>query len=200
MLKRGWEALGVDPYPRGAATLEPLRSRVISGRLDAVGGEEFDAVTAIEVLEHIPDYPDLLEGMVTLLRPGGILVVTVPNDWNFQPVPGPEGRVEPKYGHLWRFSASELESDLTRSGGNAVVREIYSRHLDHRLYRYSRVLTGPMSQRLSARLVARHDDGAWLLGSVVGRKEFGQRTAPGEVKPSARSYRDDPLFGDPLPE
>lgn len=198
MLKRGWDALGVDPYPRGRAIREPLRSRVVSGSLDAVSGAEFDAVTAIEVVEHIPDYPDFLKGMVELLRPGGMLMVTVPNDWDFQPVPGPEGLVEPKYGHLWRFSASELESDLTRLGGKVVVRPIYSRHLDHRLHKYSRVLTVPMSQRLSARLVARHDDGAWLLGRIVRQEGSRPRQRSGEAPPSARHYLNDPLFIDPL--
>jgi SAM-dependent methyltransferase len=44
-------------------------------------GETFDAVTAIEVLEHIPDLAAALDEIHRVLRPGGRFLVTGPNRW-----------------------------------------------------------------------------------------------------------------------
>jgi SAM-dependent methyltransferase len=41
----------------------------------------FDTIVTIETLEHIPDLPVAARGMVRVLRPGGELLITVPNRW-----------------------------------------------------------------------------------------------------------------------
>jgi len=49
----------------------------------------FDAVTAMGVLEYVPDDARMLREMARVLRPGGVAVVTVPNllsPWRFLPV------------------------------------------------------------------------------------------------------------------
>ncbi len=40
--------------------------------------DDFDAVVALDVLEHLPDLDDYLTHLITLLRPGGFLFVSVP--------------------------------------------------------------------------------------------------------------------------
>jgi SAM-dependent methyltransferase len=41
----------------------------------------FDTFLTIETLEHIPDLPGAARGIVRVLRPGGELLITVPNRW-----------------------------------------------------------------------------------------------------------------------
>ena len=160
MLRDGWDALGVDPYPRGAALRPPLKERVIAGSLEDVPEGGFHAVTAIEVLEHVEEYPSLLREMLHLLEPGGLLVVTVPNDWEFRAVEGPGGTLEPMYGHLWRFGREDLEADLASISDSVEVESVYSRHLDRRIYLFSRLFHPSSVVRLSQILVDHHDDGA----------------------------------------
>lgn len=45
--------------------------------------ERYDAVTALQVLEHIYDVRSFLEGCHAVLKPGGTLVVAVPNNDSF---------------------------------------------------------------------------------------------------------------------
>jgi 2-polyprenyl-3-methyl-5-hydroxy-6-metoxy-1,4-benzoquinol methylase len=41
----------------------------------------FDTIVTIETLEHVLDLPGAARGMVRVLRPGGELLITVPNRW-----------------------------------------------------------------------------------------------------------------------
>lgn len=76
-------ALGVDVDPEAIAH---ARARYAHPRLrfevaDAMAFEDpegFDTVVSIETLEHVPDPAALAERLVRLLRPGGVLVASVP--------------------------------------------------------------------------------------------------------------------------
>jgi SAM-dependent methyltransferase len=72
--------VGVDPAL--AAGVEGPRYRLVAGRFpDAVAdAEPFDAITMLAVLEHLPpaEHARLADACARLLRPGGRLVVTVP--------------------------------------------------------------------------------------------------------------------------
>ena len=41
-------------------------------------GRQFDMVTCLSVLEHIPEHEAAMRGMFSLLRPGGHVVLTIP--------------------------------------------------------------------------------------------------------------------------
>ncbi len=77
------ELWGVDLSPEA---IRQAKSRYPQGKFTAgdcytteLGEHTFDVVTVIEVIEHVPDQRGLLRRCHELLRPGGHLVLTVPN-------------------------------------------------------------------------------------------------------------------------
>lgn len=72
----GWAAGGLEPAPRGA----PAPGVQPSGLEEAdVAPGSLDAVTLWHVLEHLDDPGTALERVAGWLRPGGLLVIGVPN-------------------------------------------------------------------------------------------------------------------------
>ncbi|HEY6836883.1 MAG TPA: class I SAM-dependent methyltransferase [Gaiellaceae bacterium] len=77
------EVVGVDVDPGAFADRKPRRSNVsltvadLRALPDELG--RFDAVVCFEVLEHLDDPDPALDGLVRVLAPGGILVVSSPN-------------------------------------------------------------------------------------------------------------------------
>jgi SAM-dependent methyltransferase len=76
----GFQAAGVEPSPT-ASGIAAERHPVVRGELlDAdLGGRRFEAVTLWSVLEHVPSPPDVLARVASLLEPGGILALRVPD-------------------------------------------------------------------------------------------------------------------------
>jgi len=59
----------------------------------------FDAVTMFDVLEHIPDHERAVDEALRVLKPGGHMLLSTPNEhWRF-----------PYYGFMKRFCPSEAE-------------------------------------------------------------------------------------------
>ncbi|MEC4671854.1 MAG: class I SAM-dependent methyltransferase [Nitrospirota bacterium] len=84
-MQRGWETLGVEPSPPAAEQarqwgLSIVNEFLTEGNVHQLG--QFDVVHMHEVLEHIPHPEEMLNLALRLLRPGGILCVVVPNDYN----------------------------------------------------------------------------------------------------------------------
>ena len=95
------------------------RARAVRGDAYALPFEDgaFDAVVAAEVLEHLPEDEAAMAELFRVLRPGGLLAVTVPR-W------GPE-RVcwalsdayhEVEGGHVRIYRGDELTGRLSRAG------------------------------------------------------------------------------------
>lgn len=78
-------AMGIDYSERAialASALNPgLEYHAADILTDDLSGRQFDVVTMIEVIEHIPplDLPRFLERAISFLKPGGRLVITVPH-------------------------------------------------------------------------------------------------------------------------
>jgi SAM-dependent methyltransferase len=85
--RRGWEPQGTElsetaaRYARQVAGVPVEIGRVEEIRFPA---NQFDAVTMWHVLEHVPDPRVVLAEVSRILRPGGVLLVGVPNFSGFE--------------------------------------------------------------------------------------------------------------------
>jgi SAM-dependent methyltransferase len=82
MRAAGWRAQGVEPSVEAAAyARERLGLDVLTGRLEdaALPSGAFDVVTLWDVLEHVHEPRATLAEAARLLRPGGALILGLPN-------------------------------------------------------------------------------------------------------------------------
>lgn len=84
---RGWQVEGIDHSIEGVATMNPdLVPHVHQGNLFSELQSRIAKCSAYElvwlgnVLEHVLDPVGLMQTLRRLVRPGGVLIVTVPND------------------------------------------------------------------------------------------------------------------------
>lgn len=79
---RGWRARGLEPSAFASSyARERLGARVDRGELMSAALDErsFDAVVLGDVIEHLPRPADALERIAALLRPGGVVYLTLPD-------------------------------------------------------------------------------------------------------------------------
>jgi ubiquinone/menaquinone biosynthesis C-methylase UbiE len=87
----------------------------------------FDKIVCTEVLEHVPDDNQVIRELVRVLKPGGLIAVSIPNYW-------PEiffWNISWRYwhsigGHVRFYKPGEMEKTLTAAGLN-----IYAQRLRH---------------------------------------------------------------------
>jgi 2-polyprenyl-3-methyl-5-hydroxy-6-metoxy-1,4-benzoquinol methylase len=78
--ERGWEPLGIDPSPardQAKAAGLPIVGHTLQDAEVPPGS--IDLVTFWDVLEHVPDPVDQLRRAGELLKPDGLVAITVPN-------------------------------------------------------------------------------------------------------------------------
>jgi SAM-dependent methyltransferase len=77
---RGLRATGIDPDAAVAKIARTRSSSVLVGSFPGTldPDDRFDAVVFNDVLEHLPDLPDVLAAAKTHLKPKGFLVVNLP--------------------------------------------------------------------------------------------------------------------------
>ncbi len=122
---RGWNALGIEPSKQACAHARRQGIEVLNIFLDddglTAGDEKFDVVHLSEVLEHVSNPARICRVARSLLTPGGILCVVVPNDYNaFQQLLRERLEFQPYWlappFHINYFSFPSLEKLLETAG------------------------------------------------------------------------------------
>lgn len=114
-VKLGYFAEGVEPAVKAAATAQAAGLHVKQGMLHDIGYADntFDAITLLEVIEHLKDPLPLLNECYRILRPGGIMLIGTANaaswsakafgaDWDYL-------SIAKHGGHISFFSPNSLE-------------------------------------------------------------------------------------------
>ncbi len=118
----GAETFGIEPSTFGAQRCREAGLDVFNGTVDAYVAQhgtlrQFDVITANHVLEHAPDPVQTLQGMKSLLAPGGVLWISVPNaHCYFSRQLGGEWHSADLPYHLQQFSPDSLALAGTRAG------------------------------------------------------------------------------------
>ncbi len=87
LARRGFQVLGIDAAP---ATIEAARAhaarqgidveyRVAAAETLLAEGRRFPVITALEVIEHVPDPAEFVWTLASLLEPGGLLFLSTLN-------------------------------------------------------------------------------------------------------------------------
>jgi 2-polyprenyl-3-methyl-5-hydroxy-6-metoxy-1,4-benzoquinol methylase len=86
LARRGWRVVGVEPSAAAAAIARVRGVDTHVGTLESVElqAESFDAVVMHHTLEHFPNTLVDLARVHRLLRPGGLVVISVPNFASWQ--------------------------------------------------------------------------------------------------------------------
>lgn len=129
MRRAGWAVHGIDHSIEGVSAMNPeLAGCVEAGDLfrllEGHGQREnrFDVVLLNNVLEHVPDPVALLSMLRKVVGPGGVLVVTVPNDFSdLQESLYASGDIPERFwialpDHLAYFSAESLATTAAATG------------------------------------------------------------------------------------
>lgn len=113
MDSRNWKSFGIEPDV-DARKLASEKSQNIFASIEELEEENFSVITLWHVLEHIPDYAEILNSLLEKLQEGGLLIIAVPNHnsfdakhyknfWAAWDVPR----------HLWHFSRRGLKDEVT---------------------------------------------------------------------------------------
>jgi len=125
--RAGWDAEGVELNPTTAAYAAKRTGRPIhccSASELAAEGRAFDAVTILDVLEHIPQPVPVLTALWDVLAPGGWLALKVPcgiNQFRKEQVcallrPGHRINLANNLVHVNHFTPQSLTAALQRAG------------------------------------------------------------------------------------
>lgn len=124
----GWHKVGLEPSAAAGARARERGLEVVRGTLDwhdfprawngpSDGG--FDLVTCMSVLEHVWDVRDAMSSLEALVRPGGTLVLDVPDSTR----PVPQIAEFFSFEHLSHFTAATLARLLAGFGFRIVLVE-----------------------------------------------------------------------------
>lgn len=85
LVARGCVVSGIEYDAEAAEKARPHLDHLVVGDLVTMdlarefGDRRYDVIVCADILEHLPDPVDALRRLVTLLRPGGSVVISIPN-------------------------------------------------------------------------------------------------------------------------
>lgn len=179
--ERGWHAVGVEPVSESAtiARGRGLDVRDVMLQDSDLPEDEWDVVSAYHVLEHMSDGKAFLELLRRWARPGGLVVVEVPNWGSFDREKHGGGwpglRPLEHIGHYDRASLEHalrgagLEPIAVRSMGFLWEKQTLEQQLTDLARRRWRSVLGPLSRR--------GPDGQRYPGPLVRRALLGTQHA-----------------------
>ena len=120
MKERGWEAHGIEPSDYAADYARTQYGlQVIHGTLEdtQLPEDQFDVVTMWDVLEHVDDPMETLKEVYRILKPNGLLVVSLPNPNSLEArIFGDTWIGWDRPRHLNIFSSEVIEKYLDKTG------------------------------------------------------------------------------------
>lgn len=112
--------LDMNPAYADSSLNQQPRVRYVTGDATDLpfGNASFDAITMFDLLEHVPDHEAAVDEALRVLRPGGVLLVSSPNEnWRFpyyrfmEPVCPSEQEMFAEWGHVRRgYSLADLDA------------------------------------------------------------------------------------------
>lgn len=122
---KGWEVRGVEMSKRSADKAISRGIKVVVGSFENAKFENsFDLIIFNHVLEHVKDFRKVLSKTHRLLRPGGLILISLPNFDSFS------AKIEKKNWplllpeeHLWHFTPKSLGIVLKEVGFNVIYDE-----------------------------------------------------------------------------
>ncbi len=106
---QGWTTLGFEPNT-SAKTLAENKGVVFTDDIFVLPDASFDVITMWHVLEHVPNLEEYIANLKRLIKPGGTIVIAVPNYKSFDA--NYYGRFWAAYDvprHLWHFSKTSIK-------------------------------------------------------------------------------------------
>ena len=116
---RGWDVAGAEPVPQSAEIARERGLDVRTALLQDSGLPEghYDVVTAFHVLEHITDGVAFLQLVARWAKPGGLVVIEVPNWGSFdRSRKGADWPGVRALEHVAHYSPATLRSTMERAG------------------------------------------------------------------------------------
>lgn len=126
--KQGWETYGIDTCEKilKICHSENASSKIFLGSLNEVKFPEssFDVVVVFDTLEHISDISDFLWTLKGVIKPEGLLAISVPDQGGIiSRISGKHWFDYKKSQHLYFFNLNSLQQILKRMGFKVIFRK-----------------------------------------------------------------------------
>ncbi len=112
MKKQGWQVTGLEPDPGARKVAKDQHGLTLldAALLDQLPGRSFHAITLWHVLEHIHDLHGTLKSLLRLLKPGGRILIALPNYTSIDALHyGPSWAAYDVPRHLYHFSPPAMQ-------------------------------------------------------------------------------------------